>query len=186
MNILKELRFSDSGDLIELTDNPDLKKLLISLRKKGVIDESTFIRSLDKMTASSIEGHFQFAPLVDMIGAIDNDSELLVLETSLKNNKIEIKRVVRAWEEENLSRDETKEKLTLLVQQQKHLIHDYESLQSRIMIKISRLKKLKKFSDFSIDDLISSLIQHSDDGQIKDLANKFNKILIKYREKRRL
>ncbi|GAG75220.1 unnamed protein product, partial [marine sediment metagenome] len=186
MNILNKLRFSDSGDLLELTDNPDLKKLLISLRKKGVIDENTFIQSLDKMTASSLEGHFQFAPLVDMIGVLDNDSAMLVLENSLKNIKNEMKRVARAWEEENLSRDETKEKLTLLVQQQKYLIRDYESLQSRIMIKISRLEKIKKFSDFSIDELISSLIHHSDDVKIKDLANKFSKILIKYTEKKKL
>ncbi len=182
---MKELRFNDSGDLIELTDDPDLKKLLISLRKKGIINESTFIRNLDKMTSSSLAGHFQFVPLVDMIGVIDNDSELLVLENSLKNNKNEMKRVARDWEEENLSRDETKEKLTLLVQQQKHLIHDYESLQSRIMIKISRLRKLKKYSDLSIDDLISFLIHNSDDDQIKDLVNKFSDILIKYTEKRK-
>lgn len=168
---------------MELTDDPDLKKLLISLRKKGVINESTFIRSLDKMTVSSLKGHFQFAPLVDMIGVINNDSELLLLETSLKNIENEMKKVARFWEEGNLSRDETKEKLTLFVQQQKHLIHDYESLQNRIMIKISRLKELKKFRDFSIDDLISSLIHHSEDNQIIEFANKFSEILMKYTEK---
>ncbi|MHA1969426.1 MAG: hypothetical protein ACW964_16710, partial [Candidatus Hodarchaeales archaeon] len=84
---------------MELTDAPDLKKLLISLRKQGIINEKTFIRSLDRMTVSTRKSHFQFAPLVDMIGVIENDSELHLLETSLKNLEKEMRKIARAWEE---------------------------------------------------------------------------------------
>ena len=79
-----------------MTDDPDLKKILISLRKRGVINEKNFILSLDRMTVSTRKGHLQFAPLVDMIGVIENDSELHLHETSLKNLGKEVKKTIAA------------------------------------------------------------------------------------------
>ncbi len=159
---------------------PNLKKILITLRKKGLINEKVFIQTIDRMKIPSKNLRDEFVPLIDMIGLLDKDSKLQEINNSLNTIDLKMKNVVKEWEEGNLSKDTTKRILTELVGQQKNLVREHRILQSQISLKISRLEDLNKSQYFDIEDFTSSLIESSDNEEMVNLGINFNNFWSNY------
>jgi hypothetical protein len=175
-----DLCLGNKGDNIELTDKSNLKKILISLRKKGLINERIFIQTIDRMKSSSTQD--EFVPLFDMITLIDLDFKLQETNSSLNTIDLKMKKTVKEWEEGKLSKDTTKETLTKLVSQQKKLVREHQLLQSQISRKTSRLKDLDKSQYFDLEDFTSSLIESSDNKDMAKIGINFGKFWSKYME----
>ena len=170
---------------MELTDKSNLKKIVISLRKKGVIDEKIFIQTIDEIKLSSRGPPNGFVPLIDMISLIDQDSKIQTIDSSLDKINLQMENVVKEWEERKLAKDETRKVLTELVSRQNQLILEHKHLQDQIFLKVSRLKKLNKLRDFNLEKFTSSLIETSDNREMSNITAKFREIWPKYSEKSR-
>ncbi|UCG89704.1 MAG: hypothetical protein JSU57_04310 [Candidatus Heimdallarchaeota archaeon] len=166
--------------MVELRSSSDLKKILYSLRKKGIIDENQFVQALDKLKEPSKTVQNQLVPLLDMFGLHYIDVELQQLDLSIKKIEKTIKETIQAWEAGALSKDETKDVLTELVLQKNTLIHHHEKLHHRIQTKVSRLRTLKKASNFDLEGFTSSLLQSADVEKITNLIIEFKDIWLKY------
>ena len=166
--------------MIELSSSSELKKILYTLRKKGIIDENQFVQALDKLKESSKILQNQLVPLLDMFGLHYIDVELRNLDNSFKMIEKKIKETIRAWETGALSKDKTKVVLTELVSQKNALINDHEKLHHRIQTIVSRLRTLKNTPTFDLDDFSSSLLQSADVEKITNLIIEFKDIWLKY------
>ncbi|MFX1285105.1 MAG: hypothetical protein ACFFB5_15700 [Promethearchaeota archaeon] len=163
-----------------MSSSSDLKRILYTLRKKGVIDENQFVQALDKLKKPSKSVQNQLVPLLDMFGLYNIDVELQKLDRYLINIEKSIRETIQTWETGELSKDETKAVLTKLVSQKNALIHNREKLQHRIQTTVSRLKTLKKTSNFDLEGFTSSLLQSADVEKMTNLIIEFTDIWSKY------
>ncbi|MHA2226632.1 MAG: hypothetical protein ACXAC8_15585 [Candidatus Hodarchaeales archaeon] len=166
--------------MVELNLSSSLKKILSDLHKKGVISEKHFIRVLEDLNSSSSSTQNLLVPLIDMIGLLDIDTKIQRVEHSISEIESKIKETALAWEAGALSKDKTKSLLTKLVEEKNHLAHDWERFQSFLQTKVSRLKLLRKSSNFSIKEYISYLLRTDYDEKVPILTLEFKDVWDKY------
>ncbi|UCE12957.1 MAG: hypothetical protein JSV04_12285 [Candidatus Heimdallarchaeota archaeon] len=162
-----------------MTFSSEIKKFLYALRKKGVITEKYFVKSIDALKHSSTSDLNQLTPLLDMFRLSSFDEELLRLDESLLNIDNQMKAIIQAWEAGTLSKDEAKAILTNLVSQKKELIDKREQVQYRIQTSVSRLMSLKNDNNFDLEGFIEQLERDEEDG-IAESSIQFRTLWSKY------
>lgn len=166
--------------MVELTFSSELKKFLYALRKKGIINEKYFVKSIDALQHSSKTDLNQLTPLLDMFRLSSIDGELQRLDQSLMNTDNKMKETIQAWEARSLSKDETKAVLTKLVSLKKELVHKREQIQYRIQTNVSRLRTLKNDFNFDLESFVSLLIEENYEKEIAEPLIKFRTLWPKY------
>ncbi|MFX0184895.1 MAG: hypothetical protein ACFE95_17575, partial [Candidatus Hodarchaeota archaeon] len=163
-----------------MDSSSDIKKLLIDLNKKNLINEKQFIQALDDLKHIPEEIQNNLVPLIDMYGLQTTNAELQHFDQSLISIETKMNEIAQLWEKGALSKDETKTMLFELVSQKNRIKNLRKSLQLRIKTIISRLKQLNRTSDFDLETFISLLLQHDEEKKMEEITYKFSKSWEKY------
>ncbi|MFX0050044.1 MAG: hypothetical protein ACFE8U_02010 [Candidatus Hermodarchaeota archaeon] len=151
----------------------DLKKILINLNKKDLINNNIFNRALEDLKNIKEEDQNYLVPLIDMYGLQSVTEELLHLDQSLINIKAKMNEIAQAWETGTYSKTDTKTMITELVLQKKRNITLRKNLQLRRKAIVSRLRRLNNKADFNLEEFISLLLQNDEEKNMEEIISKF-------------
>ncbi|MFX0172278.1 MAG: hypothetical protein ACFE9L_10180 [Candidatus Hodarchaeota archaeon] len=167
-----------------LPPQSDLKKILISLNKKNLINNNIFNRALEDLMNISEKDQNYLVPLIDMYGLQSANEELLHLDQSLISIEAKMNEVAQAWETGTYSKTETKTILSKLVLQKNRTNNLRKNLQLRRKAIISRLKRLNNIADFNLEEFISLLLQNNEEEKMGEITSKFKESWEKYSKDR--